>query len=165
MPRTSVWAVSLLVTAIVLAQVVQLESGCSSTSSCAKEPTKTSVYVLDDEPEVPAPLEPAGRVREQQLDEGAQREAVHEHADREDPVVVRLGEAAEEPEVRDEDEEEARPVVRTPPERDHAGDEEREPDGEGEREERGLVLQMVARKDEPRADRAERQATGGDEDE
>ena len=72
---------------------------------------------------------------------------------------------AEEPEVRDEDEEEARPVVRPPPERDHARDEEREPDGEGEREERGLVLEVVAREDEPRADRPERQADGRDEDE
>ena len=94
-----------------------------------------------------------------------EREAVHDHAEREDPVVVRLGQRAEEPEVRDEDEEDAGAVLRAAPERDHAGGEEREPDGEREREERALVLDVVAREDERRADCRQRQAAERDQDE
>ncbi len=41
MLRTSVWAVSLVVTAIVLVQSSQSGSGCRSTRSWARLPTKT----------------------------------------------------------------------------------------------------------------------------
>ena len=51
------------------------------------------------QPQVPPALEPPGRVREQELHERPEREAVHDHAEREDPVVVRLGQRAEKPEV------------------------------------------------------------------
>ena len=117
----------------------------------------------DHQPEVASALETPRRIRQQQVDERAQHEAADQHAEGEDPVVVRLGERAEEPEVRDEDEQEAGAVVRATPERDHARDEEREPDREGEREKRGEVLDVVAREDERRPECGQCQAAERDQ--
>jgi hypothetical protein len=119
----------------------------------------------DHEPHVSAALQASGRIGEQQLHEGAEREAVQEHAERVDPVVARLRQAAQAPEVRDEDEVDPRAVVGPAPQREHPRDEEREPDRQGEREERGLVLQVVAREDEARSEGDEREPEGCDRDE
>ena len=133
--RTSLCAVSLPVTAIVLVQPEQLESGCSSTSSCASEPTMTSAYVPTTSQTSRRPWRrPVGyassrwmnaprarlptstpRVKTQSLSDSASAPRNQRYATRTSRKPVTFpGDAR------------AR----------HAGDEERQPDREGEREER-----------------------------
>ena len=88
-------------------------------------------------------------IREQEVDERPEGDAADDPAEREDPVVVRLGQGGEEPEVPDVGEQDAGAVLGAAPEGDQTADHEREPDRQGERERRRLVVVVVARQDEP----------------
>ena len=84
------------------------------------------------------------------MDERAEDDGAQRDPDREDPVVVRLDESVEEPEITDGQQQDAGAVFGTPPERDEAAGDEAEARGERERERgRGIVL-VFAREDEPR---------------
>ena len=119
----------------------------------------------DHERHVSPSVEPPGREAQQQVDERPQRQAVDQHAQREDPVVVRERQPTEEPEVRDRDEEGSGPVLGPAPQREHARDEERQADRECERQERGLVVLVVAREDERGSDGSEHEPAGRQDDE
>ena len=119
----------------------------------------------DHEQHVPPSKEPPGREPQQQMDERPQRQAVDQHAQCEDPVVVRERQPTEEPEVRDRDEEGSGPVLGPAPQREHARDEEREADRERERQERALVVLVVAREDEGGSDGSEHEPAGREQDE
>ena len=80
MPVAIVCAVSLFATAIVLSQLGQSASGCSSTRSWTVEATKTRTYVVTTSQRSLRPWRRPRRVREQQVDERAEREAVDQAA-------------------------------------------------------------------------------------
>ena len=89
-----------------------------------------------DEIGVAPPAELPPRKREQQMDERAEDHGAQRDPDREDPVVVRLGEGAEEPEIADGEQQDAGAVFGTPPQRDEPAGDEAETRGERKRERR-----------------------------
>ena len=99
------------------------------------------------------------------MHEGAEGEVAEDRAEREQPRVVGHGERAEEPEVADGSQQQARPVVGPPPERDQAAQGERQPDRHGEADRRGLALLVVAGENEPGRRRRERERQRGTGDE
>ena len=84
------------------------------------------------------------------MDERAEDDGAQRDPDREDPVVVRLGEGAEEPEIADREQQDAGAVFGTPPQRDEAAGDEAEARGERKRERRSGIVLVLAREHEPR---------------
>ena len=92
--------------------------------------------------------EPSGRVREHERCEGDEREVPEPGAQREEPVVVALGQRGEEPQVADAGQVDAGAVLGPAVERDQPGGDERDACRAGERRRRPLVRLVVAREDQ-----------------
>ena len=153
---------SLLATAIVLRHPGQtLGLGTSSSSRVATPPVSTSAYVETTSQRSRRPAEPATGECEQQVDERAEGEAAERYAGGEQPVVVRLVERAEEPEVAHCREQVAGAVLGSAPQREETARDEGDPRRDGERDRRRLVVLVVAREHEQDRDARERQPERG----
>ena len=100
------------------------------------------------------------REREEEVRERAEGKAAERETGRPHPVVVRLAERSERPEVADRSEEQAGPVLGPAPGGDEAARDEGHARGERERERRDLVLLVIARQDERRRRGRKRKADG-----